>query len=617
MQRCPEPGCGHVNRPSARFCEKCGRMLRPAVPQDHWTPLRSGHILRGGAYRILEPMGRGGMGALYLAADQGAFDRRCVVKELLDYYDPTDADEARQAQERFETEARLLASLSHPGIPRIYSYFSEAGRHYIVMEHIDGETLERAVTHADHLGRTVPARPLPVEEVARHAIRVCRVLEYLADRPTPVIHHDVKPANLIVDGTSGEVRLVDFGTAQARLQWATQTRLDPGGATLFGSKGYAAPEQYQGRSEPRSDVYALAATVYHLLTDDDPAEHPFQFPEMGSLPAPLADALERALRPEVGRRSSAIEFRQALEAWLIPEDGGQPFVFRDGAVAHTTADLVALCDQHWAEARQHLVTDDFDRWFRARNRHDLVAKARSAQLEPNADAALEAFLRRLNPRLPAPRLVVEPQALDFGRLARGKPAVCRLVVRNETRGYGLADFTASVPWLRFDPEQVGCLAGSEVSLAVSVDTAGLPLRRDQQAVVACTSARGARTSIPVTVQLNLAQEVWRRIGLGLRSAGRLAGRGARCGLGLWTRAFNSLVRSRYGPWVLLAELLILAGAMVALWWSWLEAPPAMADLVLILCLAVLAVYSLPALAFVGGAVAWEALRALLKHFRLH
>jgi serine/threonine protein kinase len=612
MQRCPEPACGHLNRPSARFCEKCGRTLR----QDHWTPLRSGYMMRGGAYRILEPMGRGGMGALYLAADVGAFDRKCVIKELLDYYDLADPGEAQQAQDRFETEARLLATLSHPGIPRIYSYFSEAGRHYIVMEYIEGETLERAVTHVNYLGQTVPARPLPVEEVVRHAIRVCRVLEYLADRPTPVIHHDVKPPNLIVDDTSGEVRLVDFGTAEARLQWATQTRLDPGGATLFGTAGYAAPEQYQGCSEPRSDVYALAATVYHLLTDDDPAGHPFHFSKMGTLPGPLADTLERALRPEAGRRSTAIEFRQALEAWLIPEDRAQPFVFRSGAVARTTEDLVALCDRHWPEARQHLAADDFDRWFRARNRHDLVAKARSARLEPDADAALEAFLRRINPRLPAPRLAVEPEALDLGRVGRGRAVSQRLTVRNETRGYGLATFSASVPWLRLDPEQVGCLAGAEVALVVSVDRANLPFRRDHQAIIACTPARGARISIPVIAHLSLAEEVGQQVADGLRAVGRLAGRGIRRGLSSWTRAFSSLARSRFGPWILLVELLILSGTMVALWWTWLDAPPALTDLILICCLALLAVYLLPAVAFAGGGVAWEAARIVWSKMRL-
>ncbi len=360
--------------------------------------------MRGGDYRILEPLGKGGMGALYLAADTGAFDRKCVVKELLDYYDPTDPDEARQAQARFETEARLLARLSHPGIPRIYSYFSEAGRHYIVMEHIEGETLEKAVTHQDLLGRTVAARPLPPEEVVRHAVRVCRVLEYLADQPTPVVHHDIKPANLIVDETSGDVRLVDFGTAQVRTRWAMQARTEQGATTHFGTEGYAAPEQYQGRSEPRADVYALAATAYHLLTDDDPGEHPFRFPRMGSLPGQLANALSHALHREVGHRCTAVEFREALEAWLIPEDGSRPFVFGSGAVARTTRELVGLCDRHWPEARVHLNEGDFDHWFRERNRHDLVSTARSARQDMDSNFALETFMRSLDPRLPPPKL---------------------------------------------------------------------------------------------------------------------------------------------------------------------------------------------------------------------
>ncbi len=580
--------------------------------------------MRGGAYRILEPLGKGGMGALYLAADTGAFDRKCVVKELLDYYDPTDAEEARKAQARFETEARLLAELSHPGIPRIYSYFSEAGRHYIVMEYIEGETLERAVANSGALGRTVAANLLPAEEVVRHAIRVCQVLEYLADRPTPVIHHDIKPANLIVDQTSGEVRLVDFGTAQIRTPWATRARLQSakevkegqGVSSTFGTEGYAAPEQFQGGSEPRSDVYALAATAYHLLTGDDPADHPFQFPQLETLPDPLADALGRALRPEVQRRSTALELRQALEAWLMPEDGAQPFVFRSGAMARTTADLVTLCDKHWSEARQHLADGDFDRWFRSRNRHDLVAKASSARLERDADAALEAFLRRLNPRLPPPRLVVEPSVLDFRQVTRSGTASQCLTVRNERRGYGQAGFSASVPWLVFEPTQVGCAAGTEAAVTVRLDTAALPLRRDHQAVITCTPTRGARISIPVTAEVSLTREIRQRVAAGLWTLSRWSIRGGRRGMSLWARTFRSLIRSRYGMWVMLCELLVLDGVMIALWWNWRGRSPDPGGLILgffqALPLALLAVYLLPLLFFIVGAVAWEASRALLR-----
>ena len=559
--------------------------------------------MRGGAYRILEPLGKGGMGALYVAADTGAFDRRCVIKELLDYYNPTDPEEGRGARKRFETEARLLAELSHPGIPRIYSYFAEAGRYYIVMEYIEGETLEAAVTHLDSLGRTVSARPRPPEVVLRHATRVCVVLEYLASRPTPVIHHDIKPANLIVDATSGDVRLVDFGTAKTRARWATQVRPGRPATSLFGTQGYAAPEQFHGESEPRSDVYALAATVYHLLRDDDPGDHPFQFPELASLPGPVSDALDRALRPEVRRRSSAREFREALEAWLIPEDGGTPFVFGCGAVARTSEELVGLCDRYWAEARQHLSERTFDRWFQGRNRHDLVAKAKSARLEPDADAALEAFLRRLNPRLPAPRLRVEPQALGFGRVTRGKKPVRRLVVRNEGRGYGQLGLSASVPWITFKPQQVGCLAGEEVTVEVQLDATLLPLRRDHQAIVACRPSRGTRTAVPVAAELDLLAETARRIGASARAFGRLVGLGIRWGIRTWTKAFLNLLRWRYGAWILLGETLVLAAALVALVRTWRGQSFGIATVLLdylrVLPLALMAVYVLPALVFVG------------------
>ena len=576
--------------------------------------------MRGGAYRILQPLGAGGMGALYLAADTGAFDRTCVVKELLDYYDPTDAEEARKAQERFETEARLLAQLSHPGIPRIYSYFTEAGRHYIVMEYIEGETLLQAVTHTDPEGREVPARTMPAEEVVRHAIRICRVLEYLAGQSTPVIHNDIKPANLIVDRTSGEVRLVDFGTAQMRTPWAAQARLCRGGPpwppSVFGTQGYAAPEQFEGKSEPRSDVFALAATAYHLLTDDDPADHPFQFPQLDTLPPALSDTLARALRPKVRRRSTAVELRHALEAWLIPEDVAEPFVFRDGAVAHTTQELVTLCEQRWAEARQHLQDGDLDRWFRARNRHDLLAKANSARLERDPDAALEAFLRRLNPRLPAPRLVVEPSSLAFGRVSRGGTSPQRLVVRNQGRGYGQVTFSASVPWLDFEPRQAGCLAGQQVPVSVRLDAAALPLKREHQAVVACTSARGMRISIPVEARLNLWAEAAQRVAAALGSAGRLTARGVRWGLVTCNRTFLRLLRSKYGVWILLAEVVILAVVMVALWWNLHDLPlvlrPTAVAFLRALPLAFLTAYVVPALLFAGVGVARELPRSRQK-----
>jgi len=211
--------------------------------------------MKGGAYRIVRSLGKGGMGALYLAEDVGALNRLCVIKEMLDYFDPNNPQEVARARQRFEDEARVPAALKHPGIPDIYTLFSEQGRNYIVMQFVDGDNLEQ------RLAREGPQKP---EDVARWGVQVCKVLEYLARvKPNPVVHHDIKPANLILDKNSGEIRLVNFGTAKARLTLQPGGRVGLQKSSIYGTVGYAPPEQYQARSEPRSDVYALAATMYH------------------------------------------------------------------------------------------------------------------------------------------------------------------------------------------------------------------------------------------------------------------------------------------------------------------------------------------------------------------
>lgn len=326
IMQCPR--CSHVNRIEAAFCTKCGASLAYMLGRLRLQP---GQTLKDGAYQVVQPLTHGGMGALYLAEDREAFGRLRILKEMLDYVDPADYPDrsvyeqaVRRAHDRFEDEARILASLNHPGIPEIISYFTEQGRNYIVMEYVEGEDLNEGLTHVDGNGRLVPGGPYPVVEVVRWGIQVCKILEYLESRkPTPVIHHDIKPANLVVDKHTGDIRLVDFGTAQVRLGRPGEPgwpQADPTAglskASIFGTVGYAPPEQYQGRSVPKSDVYALAATIYHLLTDDDPQQHPMSFPWPESLGDPLVRVLSRAVAPDLRKRSSAAQLRKALELWL-------------------------------------------------------------------------------------------------------------------------------------------------------------------------------------------------------------------------------------------------------------------------------------------------------------
>ena len=383
--------------------------------------------------------------------------------------------------------------------------------------------------------------------------------------------------------------------------------------TIFGTQGYAAPEQYQGNSDPRSDVYSLAAAVYHLLTDDDPGDHPFQFPKLDTLPTALADVLGRALRLEGNRRSTAFELRQGLAAWLIPEGTGRPFVFRSGGVAHTTEDLVNLADRYWADARAHLAAGDFQRWFRERNRHDLAAKAESARQEAgdNADAALEGFMQRLNPRLPPPRPAIEPLALDL-YVGRTRPVTARLTVRNQGRGYAQAALSASVPWLQFEPAEVGCLPNQEVPVAVSLDPSRLPFRRDHQAVIACTPVRGARMSVAVSAQFSLVWELLRRILAWLHVVALRAGRGFKQGWSLWRRMTRSLLKSRNGLIVLAAAIIILDIILVTLWWLWSDLGSDALSLSMAfleaLPVAALATFVLPAVVLVSGAIVWQLLK---------
>ena len=257
-------------------------------------------------YRIIRTLGVGGMGAVYLAQDTRLASRQVAVKEMVP--DPTaSAAERMQAQQLFQQEASILASLDHPNLPRVYDYFSESGNHYLVMDYIDGETLEEILNGTPGF--------LPEGQVLDWAKQLADVLTYLHSRQPPVIFRDLKPGNIMVD-RSGEVKLIDFGIARF---------FKPGKPTdtlKMGTTGYAPPEQYagQGQTDARSDIYSLGATLHHLLTRRDPTQHPpFSFdtaPPRGLNPtiSPHVEAaITRALAYDRSQRfQSASEMKRAL-----------------------------------------------------------------------------------------------------------------------------------------------------------------------------------------------------------------------------------------------------------------------------------------------------------------
>ena len=307
------PICGTTNRPTAHFCQSCGSSLglfcaacgvrnRPTAQFCRQCGLRLGAPLLQNRYQVRRSLARGGMGAVYQAEDTQLFNRRCVVKEMLTHHLSL-ADKA-EAERNFRREAALLASLRHPGIPQIYEYFIEGDCYYLVMEYVEGDNL------ADLMARS---GSLPEAEVLRCAAQICDVLVYLSTRQPPVVHRDIKPANIIIlRGDPPQAVLVDFGVAKPKAGRGPDT-------AAWGTLGYAAPEQAAGHAEPRSDVYGLAATIYHLLTGDTPGDHPFTFPYLGKLSPRLQEMLSRALSGIVDQRLDAGEMKAALASLVTPE----------------------------------------------------------------------------------------------------------------------------------------------------------------------------------------------------------------------------------------------------------------------------------------------------------
>ncbi len=260
----------------------------------------------GGRYRVVRALGGGGMKLVYLAEDLRLAGRSCALAEMVDSI--TSPDLQQQAVAAFQREADMLARLANEHIPRIFDRFSEANRHYLVMEFIDGDTLEDELR--SNGGKLPPAR---VIEIAR---QILTTLEYLHNLDPPVIYRDLKPSNVMVT-RDGMAKLIDFGIAR---HFAPLSN-----ATMIGTQGYAPPEQYRGRVETRSDLYALGATMHHALSGRDPAaEPPFSFPPLRKLcpdlDSSLAALVDQALAYDVvNRMHDATEFKRRL---IEIESGG-------------------------------------------------------------------------------------------------------------------------------------------------------------------------------------------------------------------------------------------------------------------------------------------------------
>ncbi len=233
--------------------------LNSPPKRERLKPLTKGDSLQSGKFEVKEIIGSGGQGIAYLSStlNKEGQPESIVIKEfMLPIY--VDRRARSQAIERFENEAQVLSGLDNDSIVKLKDHFIEDHRAYLVLEHINGQSLRKLVEQRyaqDDTG-------LDEETLRDLAAQMCDILSYLHEQATPLVHRDFAPDNLILDA-SGKLKLIDFNVVH--LSGTQKTS-----ATIVGKHAYMPPEQFAGRPCPQSDIYALGASIYYLLTGEDP-----------------------------------------------------------------------------------------------------------------------------------------------------------------------------------------------------------------------------------------------------------------------------------------------------------------------------------------------------------
>jgi serine/threonine protein kinase len=436
-------------------------------------------------YMILRTIGQGGMGAVYQAQDMKR-KSMCAIKEMSLSMVP--AEERPRAIQNFETEATILSGLSHPNLPSFTGRFTEGSRNFLVMEYIDGLTLE------DYLESN--NGPFPERRVMGWARQLCDVLAYLHNQPTPIIFRDLKPGNIMIT-REGHIKLIDFGIARFFRQTGSHD------TQLLGTPGYAPPEQYgKAQTDERSDIYSLAMTLFHLMTNTL-SENGFglkdvhrNFPQIS---LPVAKALEKATALSSEDRFQNVEaFRRALL-------GEGTFLFENGDQATSPEELAELCARYPKEAADYLYSGEIELWLQEISNMGLMRAAKRIRTtESDPDEAVELLLQAvmgpnahirgrtktqstgsgktgstLRTALPhgswfrhsaAPEIVIQPREIDFGEVYPGISEPLTFFVNGNKGALVRGSIAASEPWILLD---VSSFDGMRTRVNVRVNTAGL------------------------------------------------------------------------------------------------------------------------------------------------
>ncbi len=246
---CPNPSCGVANQPGERTCQRCGSPL----------PIPAGTLLHG-RYRIERLLAIGGFAAVYLATDTKQGNQAVAVKDMI----CNDSQEFSIRLNFFQREAEILRALaSLPIVPRVYEFIHERQSAQLILEYIRGQDLLK-------LMESNGSKPFAIDQVTEWGKRICDVLTHMHNMSPPLVHRDVKPDNIMLLEDQRSIKMIDFGTARD-VGRSQKTRV--AAKTRVYTEGYAPPEQILGKPEARSDLFALAGTLYHLSTGTAPEGH--------------------------------------------------------------------------------------------------------------------------------------------------------------------------------------------------------------------------------------------------------------------------------------------------------------------------------------------------------
>jgi hypothetical protein len=445
-----------------------------------WPP---GTLVGNERYRIEEEIGSGGAGMVFRAT-MLALHRPVALKVATTL--------AHDALEALREEAQLLFGLRHPGLPLVSDFFVEQGRPCLVMEFVEGQDL-----HALMVAR---GGPLAEPEALHLIAQIAEALAYLHTQTPPIVHRDVKPANIRVR-PDGSAVLVDFGIAKVGGA-GTQTHMKGRG---LGTPPYAPPEQYAaGLTDTYTDVYALGATLYVLLTAELPLESVLRQSGQALIPPrqlnpalsgrteqlllkalaltsaerfPSARELLAALRSDQPISTTVAPTIKLNSEQTCPACGtlqttahplfciqcGATLALRfpkTGRILTQPADLVATCDADWDAALDHLRTQRLQSWLTTYAEQAWLTRLQAAQVRypQDDDAALELLLR---PQ-PLQNLHADQQCLDFGRQTPASRPTLGLHLRLATPGYLHGQVVVSDPWFTVTPTTLRIYPGQPI-----------------------------------------------------------------------------------------------------------------------------------------------------------